>query len=106
MAATRQYRRQSNGRFAGSGGGTVTTTGRSGGFASAAHRANVKQRVATRAYRKALVKRGVKIAATAGATAVAVGVVSKAAGKSSPAGDIANMRTQVLNPGKGKMFKH
>jgi hypothetical protein len=67
MAGSRQYRRQSNGRFAGSGGGTVTTTGRAGGFASAAHRANVAGMRAAKAHRQALVRKGVKVAAASAA---------------------------------------
>lgn len=70
MAGTRQYRRNSDGRFAGGGGGTVTTTGRAGGFASAAHRANVANKRATTARRKALTKKGVQIA---GATLIIAG---------------------------------
>jgi hypothetical protein len=39
MGATRAYRRDSHGKFAGSGGGTHTTFGKAGGFANAAFRA-------------------------------------------------------------------
>jgi hypothetical protein len=41
MAATRQYRRKSNGQFAGASGGTKVTTGRAGGFANSAFRSRV-----------------------------------------------------------------
>jgi hypothetical protein len=37
--ATRQYRRDSKGKFAGSGGGSMVTYGKAGGFANAAFRA-------------------------------------------------------------------
>jgi hypothetical protein len=79
MAGTRKYRRKSNGQFAGSGGGTVTTTGRSGGFASASHRANVAAVKAARIHTRSLVKKGVKIAVTG----AAIGGVSAALAASS-----------------------
>lgn len=41
MAGTRAYRRDSHGRFAGSGGGTKVTYGKAGGFANSAFRARV-----------------------------------------------------------------
>lgn len=41
--ATRAYRRDNRGRFAGAGGGTKVTYGKAGGFANAAHRAKVAQ---------------------------------------------------------------
>lgn len=40
---TRAYRRDNQGRFAGSGSGTKVTYGKAGGFANAAHRAKVAQ---------------------------------------------------------------
>lgn len=39
MSGMRAYRRDSQGRFAGSGGGAMTTYGKAGGFANAAFRA-------------------------------------------------------------------
>lgn len=39
MAGTRAYRRDSHGKFAGSGGGSMTTYGKAGGFANASFRA-------------------------------------------------------------------
>lgn len=66
MAATRQYRRNSRGRFAGATTGTVITTGRAGGFASAAHRANVSNKRTAAAHRRALVRKGVKVGVAVG----------------------------------------
>jgi hypothetical protein len=82
MAGTRKYRRKANGQFAGSGGGTVTTTGRSGGFASATHRGNVASKRAATARRKALVRNGVRYATIGVAAAGAASLASHAAGSS------------------------
>lgn len=80
MAGTRAYRRNSRGQFAGAEGGTHVTFGRAGGFASAAHRANVANSRAAKARRRALARKGVRVASTAatvGAAAVIAGVAAK-----------------------------
>ena len=65
--ASRAYKRDSRGRFAGGGGAVTTTYGRAGGFASASHRAKAANARASKARRRALVRRGVRVAAnTAG----------------------------------------
>jgi len=63
----RQYRRNSRGRFAGAESGTKVTYGRAGGFASATHRANVASSRASKARRRALARKGVKVAGSAAA---------------------------------------
>jgi len=69
---SRQYRRSSNGRFAGAGAGTRVTTGKAGGYANAAFRARTG---AARA-RKA---RNAKYARVAGkaATALAAALLAR-----------------------------
>jgi glutamate synthase domain-containing protein 3 len=83
MAGSRTYRRNRNGQFASK--GTVVTTGRAGGFANASHRANVANKRAAKAHRNALVRKGVKIAAT-GAAGAAVGAVARRGVKKSNTG--------------------
>lgn len=63
----RTYKRDNAGRFAGSGSATRTTTGKAGGFANAAHRARVAQKVASRARRRSNAKRAIKGVLVAGA---------------------------------------
>lgn len=55
--ATRKYRRDKNGKFAGAGGGTTVTVGKAGGFANAAHRS----RVAASRSQKAKTQSGSKV---------------------------------------------
>ena|SRR5690348_7890227 len=81
--ANRQYRRNRNGQFASK--GTVVTTGRAGGFANAAHRANVASARAAKSHRQALVRKGVKTAVT-GAVGVGVGAAVRRGVKTSPTG--------------------
>ena len=74
--ATRKYRRDSNGRFAGSSGGTMTTTGRAGGFANA----RVRQQKATnaeRAARRARRTKNMKVVAGVAASVAAQAAVRK-----------------------------
>lgn len=65
--ANRQYRRRKNGQFAARGdSGTTVTVGRAGGFANASVRAKRANNAAAARRRKALVRKGVKVAVTAG----------------------------------------
>ena len=61
--ANRSYKRNRKGQFASN--GTVVTTGKAGGFASAAHRTNVANRAAAVKRRKALIKNGGRVATAA-----------------------------------------
>lgn len=79
----RKYRRNDRGQFSSS--GTKVTTGRAGGFANAAHRARVANNKKAAAQRKALVRKGVKVAA-AGAAGAAVGAVARRGVKKSSTG--------------------
>lgn len=91
MAGTRSYKRNRSGQFASSGSATVTTVGKSGGFASATHRANVANTKAARAHRKVLAKNGVKAAVVGGAAAAVIG----AGAKNAPTGTVSNLRASV-----------
>jgi hypothetical protein len=84
--ANRQYRRRGNGQFASRGDtGAKVTTGRAGGFANATHRANVANSRKASARKNALVRKGVKVAAT-GAAGAAIGAVARRGVKKSPTG--------------------
>jgi hypothetical protein len=89
MASTRGYRRNNRGQFASSGG--KVTIGKSGGFASASHRANVAASRAQKARNRSLARKGAAVALLGGAAAVAA---SRGA-KSSPTGNISAMRSGV-----------
>jgi hypothetical protein len=91
MAGTRAYRRDSHGRFAGSGGGTKVTYGKAGGFANSAFRARVAGQRASGLGSKAGAQRTVsrpsrnrsyvkKALTGAAASAVGVGVGALLAG--------------------------
>lgn len=91
--ANRQYRRKSNGQFASRGdAGAKVTVGRAGGFASAAHRANVANSRAAARRRKALVRTGTKVAAGAAAGYVINKTVTKLAN---------GVTKQLSGPGNG-----
>ena len=70
--ASRAYRRDSRGRFAGSGG--RVTYGKAGGFANASHRAKAADARASAARRRALVGRGKAVAKALAPAAVSIGL--------------------------------
>jgi hypothetical protein len=101
--ASRQYRRNNRGQFASAGSpGTKVTTGRAGGFANAAHQQRVAGNRAASRQRKALVRKGVKVAAGAAATG-AVGAVARRGVKNNPTGqslgDVANTIKKAVRGG-------
>lgn len=83
--ATRAYRRNSRGQFAGSGG--RVTYGKAGGFANASHRAKAASAKSTNAAARAARRKRIKVAKTVGkiigprvALSVAIYGASKLAG--------------------------
>lgn len=105
MALSRQYRRDSQGRFAGAGApGAKVTQGKAGGFANATFRARVANDRAAAKHKRTLVRKGVKAVAAGAGAAAAAGTVRAAVGGRgrSPAAN----KVQTSNPGTvGKVLK-
>lgn len=91
--ATRAYRRNSKGQFAGSGGGSMITYGKAGGFANAAFRARTSSSNQKASPRKTFAlgqrqRKALRTIAKSGAAAAGTGLALAALGRVSNSGSL------------------